>query len=380
MNMDILELKKSHYNNDWAEKMTNSVMARDPELSDKWSYDYGVIYKGIEQVWLKTGNKKYFDYTKRNMDFFIDEKGNIDKYSGKDHNIDYLNNGKIVLMLYKETGDEKYKKAAYLLRKQLETHPRTKEGGFWHKDIYTNQMWLDGLYMGAPFYAEFTKMFGETKCFDDVAKQIILMNKYAKDAKSGLLYHGWDESREQRWCNKETGCSPNFWGRSMGWYSMALVDILDFLPENHLQRGRIIEILNEVVEAIIKVQDQDSGVWYQVLDQGKRNGNYLEASGSCMFVYAITKGILNGYLSESRIEAVVKGYKGIIDNFIEVDKDGLVNLKGTCMVAGLGGTPYRDGTYEYYISEPIKYNDLKGVGAFIKASAEIEKLIKVDLE
>jgi len=375
MNMDILELKKSHYNNNWAEKMTNSVMERDPELSDKWSYDYGVIYKGLEQVWLKTGNKKYFDYIKRNMDFFIDEKGNIDKYSGKDHNIDYLNNGKIVLLLYKETGDERYKKAAYLLRKQLETHPRTKEGGFWHKDIYTNQMWLDGLYMGAPFYAEFTKIFGETKCFDDVAKQIILMNKYAKDAKSGLLYHGWDESREQRWCNKETGCSPNFWGRSMGWYSMALVDVLDFLPENHVQRGRIIEILNEVVEAIIKVQDQDSGVWYQVLDQGKRKGNYLEASGSCMFVYAIAKGILNGYLSQSRIEAVVKGYKGIIDNFIEVDKDGLVNLKGTCMVAGLGGTPYRDGTYEYYISEPIKYNDLKGIGAFIKASAEIGKLI-----
>jgi unsaturated rhamnogalacturonyl hydrolase len=376
MNYEILrEIKESPYNNNWAQKMADSVMFRDPELSGKWSYDYGVIYKGIEQVWLKTQDKKYFDYIKRNMDIFIDEEGNVRKYTGKEHNIDHINNGKILFLLYKETRDERYKKAAFLLREQLNTHPRTKEGGFWHKEIYTNQMWLDGLYMGSPFYAEFTKNFGPEECFDDVAKQIILMEKYARDPKTGLLYHGWDESKEQKWADKETGCSPNFWSRAMGWYSMAIVDVLDHLPEKHFARNRIIEILNSVVEALIKVQDEKTGVWYQVLDKGGNEGNYLEASGSCMFVYAMAKGIDKGYLAEEYISVLVKAYKGIIDNFIEVDEKGLVNLKGTCMVAGLGGTPYRDGSYEYYVSEPIKYNDLKGVGAFIKCSAAIEKLI-----
>jgi unsaturated rhamnogalacturonyl hydrolase len=277
--------------------------------------------------------------------------------------------------MYRATGAEKYKKAAHLLRKQLESHPRTKEGGFWHKFIYTNQMWLDGLYMGSPFYAEFTKLFGDEKDFDDVAKQIILMEKYAKDDKTGLLYHGWDESRQQLWSNKETGCSPNFWSRAMGWYCMAIVDVLDYLPKDHSQRPSIIEILNNIVKALIKVQHPTQGVWYQVLDQEDREGNYLEASGSCMFTYAIAKGISNGYLSKEYVEVVAKAYKGIIDHFIEIDDKGLVNLNGTCMVAGLGGNPYRDGSYDYYIGEPIKYNDLKGVGAFILASAEVEKIL-----
>jgi unsaturated rhamnogalacturonyl hydrolase len=376
MNDILMELKNMPYNNQWAQKMSDSVMVRDPELCEKWSYDYGVVFKGIQQVWLKTQDKKYFDYIKKNMDMFIDEDGDIRKYSGKEHNIDHVNNGKILFLLYKETGEERYKKAAYLLREQLNTHPRTKEGGFWHKQIYTNQMWLDGLYMGSPFYAEFTKIFGDKECFDDVAKQIILMEKYAKDPATGLLYHGWDESKEQKWSNKETGCSPNFWSRAMGWYTMAIVDVLEHLPEDHFSRNRIIEILNKVMEALVKVQDENAGVWYQVLDKADREGNYLEASGSCMFAYAMAKGISKGYLSEKYLEVLAKAYKGIIDNFIEVDEEGLVNLKGTCMVAGLGGTPYRDGSYEYYISEPIKYNDLKGVGAFIKASAEVEKLLR----
>jgi unsaturated rhamnogalacturonyl hydrolase len=201
------------------------------------------------------------------------------------------------------------------------------------------------------------------------------MEKYAKDDKTGLLYHGWDESRQQLWSNKETGCSPNFWSRAMGWYCMAIVDVLDYLPKDHSQRDRIIEILNNIVKALIKVQHPTQGVWYQVLDQGDREGNYLEASGSCMFVYAIAKGILNGYLSKKYVEVVATAYKGIIDHFIEVDDKGLVNLNGTCMVAGLGGNPYRDGSYDYYIGEPIKYNDLKGVGAFILASSEVEKIL-----
>lgn len=358
----------------WSSRMSDSVMRRNPILPEKWSYDYGVVFRGMEQVWLRTGKAEYFDYIKNNIDAFVDEEGNIKTYSPSVHNIDYINNGKLFFLLYRHTGEERYKKAAYLLRSQLNTHPRTREGGFWHKAIYPHQMWLDGLYMGSPFYAEFAKTFHEPEAFDDVAKQVILMNRHAKDPKTGLLYHGWDESREQKWANKETGCSPNFWGRAMGWYSMAIVDVLDYLPEDHKDRDEILEIFRSMIAALAAVQDKATGLWYQVLDQGGREGNYLEASGSCMYLYAIGKAIRKGYLGKEYLEVAHKAYEGIISNFVEVDAEGLVNLKGTCMVAGLGGNPYRDGTYEYYINEPIFYNDLKGIGAFIQACAEAEKL------
>lgn len=359
----------------WSARMSDSVMKRDPIFPEKWSYDYGVVFKGMEQVWLKTGKAEYFDYIKRNMDVFVDEEGNIKTYSPSVNNIDYINNGKLLFLLFRQTGDERYKKAAFLLRSQLKTHPRTREGGFWHKEIYPHQMWLDGLYMGAPFYAEFAKTFNEPESFDDVAKQVLLINKHARDPKTGLLYHGWDESREQQWADKETGCSPNFWGRAMGWYSMAIVDVLDYLPEDHRNRGDIIAILNNMIAALVKVQDKATGLWYQVLDHGGREGNYLEASASCMYLYAMAKAIRLGYIGKEYLDAAHKAYKGIISNFVEVDTEGLVNLKGTCMVAGLGGTPYRDGTYEYYINEPIRYNDLKGIGAFILGCAEMEKIL-----
>lgn len=358
----------------WAARVSDSVMKRTPDLSDKWTYEYGVALKGMELVWRKTGDAKYFEFIKKNIDAFVDENGDIRKYKVTEYNIDHVNNGKLFFALYEETGDERYKKAAYLLREQLRNHPRTSEGGFWHKQVYPYQMWLDGIYMGSPFYAEFGKVFVEPEIFDDVAKQVILCEKHTKDAKTGLLYHAWDEKREQPWCNKETGCSKNFWGRSMGWYVMAIVDILDYLPENHQQRGRIIEILNETMEALLKVQHKKSGVWYQVLDQGDREGNYLEASASCMVLYAMAKGVRKGYLNNKWLEVIKHTYQGVIEEFIEVTDDGLVNLNKVCAVAGLGGPSGRDGSFEYYISEPIKPNDFKGVGAFILASAEVEGL------
>jgi len=358
----------------WSVAMTDSVMKRDPLFYKKWAYDYGVVLKGVEAVWRNTQEQKYFDYIKTNLDMFIHADGVIWGYDLEEFNIDYMNNGKQLLLLYTQTGDERYKKAANLLREQLRRHPRTSAGGFWHKKIYPHQMWLDGLYMGAPFYAEYAKMFGEPEAFADIANQFILMNQYARDKNTGLLYHGWDESREQRWANPETGCSPNFWGRAMGWYAMAIVDVLDHFPAQHPQRGAIIDILQNMVDALLKVQDQASGVWYQVLDQGGRIGNYLEASASCMFVYAFTKAVRKGYISREYLTAAQKGYDGILKQFIEVNEEGLVNLKWVCMVAGLGNIPYRDGSFQYYISEPVKLNDHKGVGAFILASAEIEQL------
>ncbi|MCZ8517394.1 glycoside hydrolase family 88 protein [Paenibacillus filicis] len=356
----------------WAVRMSDSVMKRTPEFKEKWEYDNGVIYKGMELVWKHTGDRKYVDYIKKNLDFFVDETGNIQRYSVTEYNIDHVNNGKLLFPLYRETGDERYKKAAYLLREQLRNHPRTSEGAFWHKQIYPYQIWLDGLYMGSPFYAEFIREFGEASEFDDVTKQFLICEKHTKDAKTGLLYHAWDETKSMHWADKETGFSQNFWGRSVGWFVMALVDVLDYIPAEHKDRPQIIRILNETIDALLKVQDPATGLWYQVLDLPQRKGNYLEASASCMILYALAKGIRKGYLPASLQDTARKTYDGIIGEFVTVTAEGLVNLNKVCAVAGLGGKTKRDGTFEYYISEPIVTNDQKGVGAFILACAEME--------
>jgi unsaturated rhamnogalacturonyl hydrolase len=361
----------------WSQRMIDSVMVRKPLLSegtqnDKWSYDYGVVLKGTELVWRATGDDRYFDYMKKNMDSFVDDEGNIREYDINLFNIDHINNGKVLLTLYKETGETKYKKAIDLLRKQLSSHPRTSEGVFWHKKVYPSQIWLDGLFMGAPFYAEYVKEYGKEEEFDDITKQFILCAKNTKDHDTGLLYHAFDEKKVQPWCNPETGHSKNFWGRSMGWFVMGLVDTLGFIPETHKDRDTLVTLLVEVLQALKKVQDEETGVWYQVLNKGDRKGNYLEASASCMILYAIAKGVKQGFLSKEWGEEAERVYKGIITEFVTVTNEGLVNLNKTCQVAGLGGPDKRDGTFVYYISEPIITNDLKGIGAFILATAEMD--------
>ncbi|MBK8951018.1 MAG: glycoside hydrolase family 88 protein [Chitinophagaceae bacterium] len=341
----------------------------------KWSYDMGVVLKGFEGIWMNTGDVKYFNAIQSKMDWFVQNDGTIKGYELDEYNIDHVNNGKLVLLLYRVTGKEKYKKAADLLRSQLKTHPRTNEGGFWHKKIYTNQMWLDGLYMGAPFYAEYAMLFHEDTAFNDIANQFIWMEKHARDAKTGLLHHAWDESKQQQWADKTTGKSPHFWGRAMGWYSDAIVDALDYFPANHPKRKALIDILNRLVIALEKQQDKMTGLWYDVMNYngpGKEK-NYFEASASCQFVYAIAKGVRKGYLPAAKISIAKKAYDGIVKQFIKEDS-GQTNLHGTVKVSGLGGKPYRDGSFEYYMSEPVIVNDPKGVGAFLLASNEMEML------
>lgn len=352
--------------------MCDSVMRRAPLLPVRWSYDYGVVFKGMEMIWQKTADDRYYRYIRDNMDIYVDEKGYIGHYQPHEYNIDHVNNGKVILMLYKKTHREKYALAASLLREQLRRHPRTHEGGFWHKFIYPHQMWLDGLYMGCPFYCEYAKLFHEPDIFDDVAHQILLMNEKARDPKTGLLYHGYDESRGMKWADDKTGCSPNFWGRAMGWYAMAIVDVLENFPQEHPKRGEIISVFRSMVDALTKVQDNETGLWWQVLDQGGREGNYLEASCSSMFVYAIAKAIRMKVLDDSYACICEKGYQGLVTHLVQEDGEGLLNLLDTCQVAGLGNNPYRDGSFEYYISEPRIVNDLKGIGAFIQACAEME--------
>jgi unsaturated rhamnogalacturonyl hydrolase len=363
----------------WSERLSETAMKLWPDSflleSDKfakWRYDQGVILKGIRAVWANSGDGKWFNYIQKSMDFYLNADGSIKGYKPDEYNIDHINNGKLLLFLFQVTGKEKYKKAADLLRGQLKTHPRTSEGGFWHKKIYPSQMWLDGLYMGQPFYAEYAKLFHEDSIFDDVARQFILMEKHGIDKKTGLLYHGWDESREQQWANKTTGQSPNFWARSLGWFGMALIDVLDQFPADHPKRSELIAILNRFAAAVKKVQDNKTGLWYDVPNLPNEPKNYVEASASCMLTYTFAKGARKGYLPAEYMNYAKKAYAGIIKEFIETDANGQVNLKGTVAVSGLGGKPYRDGSFAYYMSEPVIVNDPKGMGAFIKCAAEME--------
>src|SRR5262245_27995661 len=237
---------------------------KDPRFM-KWSYEQGVFMKGLAGLWMNTADGKYFRFIQENIDHFVKDDGTIETYKPGEYNIDNINNGKMLLLLYQVTGQDKYRKAAAELREQLKTHPRTSEGGFWHKQIYPSQMWLDGLYMGEPFYAQYADLFHEDAAFDDIAKQFVLMEAHSRDAKTGLLYHGWDESRKQRWADPTTGHSPNFWGRAMGWYAMALVDTLDYFPKDHPQRAELIAILNRLAKAIATYQDATSGLWFRVV-------------------------------------------------------------------------------------------------------------------
>lgn len=361
-----------------SERLADTAMNRiwvdarnQPGIPPKWTYDQGVVHKGIEAMWYATGDAKYFDHIQKGMDHWIDEKGGHKDYDLTEYNIDHVTPGTSMMLLYRATGNDKYHKMVDLLRSQLKTHPRTNEGGFWHKKIYPYQMWLDGLYMGEPFYAEYSSFFGEDN-WNDIANQFVWMEKHSRDDKTGLLYHGWDESKQQRWANKETGRSPHFWGRAMGWYAMGLVDTLEHFPKDHPRRGELIAILNREAAAIEKVQDKKSGVWWDILDLPGKEKNYLESSCSAMFVYAIARGVREGYLPERYMRVAVTGWAGIEREFIKVNAQGQTDWEGTVSVSGLGGNPYRDGSYDYYMSEKLKTNDPKGLGPAIRAAIEIE--------
>lgn len=339
----------------------------------KWNYEQGLLLEALYQVYLYTKDEKYFQFIKDNLDQYIEEDGKIKTYKFENFNIDLVNPGRALLYVYQKTGIEKFKIAADTLRKQLAHQPRTKSGGFWHKFIYPYQMWLDGLYMGQPFYALYSKMNNQPKYYDDIIHQFVLIEKKTRDKKTGLLYHAWDESKEQKWADPKTGRSPNFWGRAMGWYSMALVDVLDILPENYKKRIELIKILQRLAHAIVKYRDPETNIWYQVVDQPKREGNYLEASATSMFAYALAKGANKGYINKKYLTIAKDVFIGLLKNLSKIENTGFINLYNICRSAGLGGNPYRDGSFEYYISEPRRMNDPKGYGPFILAALELDK-------
>ena len=356
----------------WSVRIADSVMQRRFILGKKWTYEWGVVLRGLQEVWQRSGYEVYFDYIKSNIDHFVLSDGSIKTYRLEDYNLDMINTGKLLFPLYQVTGQKRYKTAIQTLVQQLKQQPRTTEGGFWHKKIYPQQMWLDGIYMACPFYAQYGSIFNEPLIFDDVAHQIKLITERTCDPVTGLLYHGWDSSLNQRWAHNETGRSPHFWGRAIGWFVMAILDVLDYIPPDHAAHDELVRIYRNAIIAVLKVQDSHNWLWYQILDRGNEAGNYLEASASAMFTYAIAKGVRKGYLDDTLLPYAERAFEGIIELFIEDDGQGLVNVSRICSVAGLGGEPYRDGSFEYYVSEPIVTNDDKGVGAFILAAAELE--------
>jgi unsaturated rhamnogalacturonyl hydrolase len=355
----------------WSRRAADAVARRLPVLDTRWDYKWGVVAKGLLEVWSASGDRRYLDHVKRSVDEFVAADGSIRTYDRGAFSLDFINPGKVLFALLRETGDPRYRAALELLRDQLRDQPRAPSGSFWHKQVFPDQMWLDGVYMASPFLAEYAATFDEPAIFDDVVRQIVLAFEHARDERTGLLFHAVDESRTQPWADARTGCSRSFWARAVGWYAMALVDVLDVLAED-AQRETVVAILRRTMDAIVRVQD-GSGLWWQVLDQGGRGRNYLEESASAMFAYALAKGSRQGHLPGEHRRLALRAYDAIVERFVRATADGAIDVTGCCVGTGLGGTLDRDGSFEYYADRPVATNDHHGVGAFLLASVEIER-------
>jgi unsaturated rhamnogalacturonyl hydrolase len=369
----------------WSLRMADSMLARHPDahLLDRkkngdapaWSYSTALGVYAIAQVGIHAGDAKLIQYAREYADGFLDASGKIDpdRYKPETFKLDDIAPGRLMLLLARDTHDQQYLNAAEELTAQFKEQPRTADGGFWHKKIYPHQMWLDGIFMACPFLAEAGATFHRPEYFDEAAKQILTIAAHTRDPKTGLFYHGWDESRSEKWADPKTSVSQNFWGRGDGWFAAGIVETLDNLPADHPQRAALIAVLQDLARAIAAVQDPETHVWWQVLDQGGKAGNYLESSASGMFVYALAKAAHKGYIDPHYLDVAKTGYEGVLHQFITTDPvTHIISLQDTCLVAGLGGKPYRDGTYVYYVHEPKGPNDPKGEGPFILASLELE--------
>lgn len=361
---------------DWAVLGADTMLEREPlmNLKGKWEYEDGLMLTGMREIYAVTGDERYLAYVRSNIDHFLREEGAILGYDREEYNLDHVNNGKVLLDLWEATGDERYRRAADLLFDQLLDQPRLAAGAFWHKRIYPHQLWLDGLYMGSVFYARYCVLFGREDLLDDVVRQFLLAYELTYDAESDLCRHAYDETRSMYWADPETGRSPHVWLRALGWFLMAMVDVLDHLPQEHPGRTAIHANLVRLLTALDRHADPATGLWYQVVDQGTRPMNYLESSGSLMVLAAIAKSLRLGHLTGPRWDAALdRGWASAIEQFLSITEEGWVNVNKMCHVAGLGGATRRDGSYAYYMSEPIVANDHKGVGPFLLLAAEMER-------
>ena len=364
-----------------------------------WGYEEGVLLDGLTEEWHQTANGDEFRYIKAAVDKYVTKDGTIQMdasgkaFTADEHQLDNVELGRAIVMLYRVTQDPRYYKAAKYLEDQLEVQPRAVNGGYWHKTIYPNQMWLDGAYMAEPFRAAYAATFQQPGDFDDITKQFLLMYDNMRDPRTGLLKHGWDVSKQMPWADKETGLSPEVWARALGWYCVALVDVLDWIPEGNPNRAKLLGVVNKLMPQVLRYQDAETGLWWQVMDKGPKvtgipspdgkvtyrvdapamKGNYLEASASAMFVYATAKSTRKGYMPQIYLANAKRGWDGMQKRFITTNPDGSVTLTGTVKVGGLGGKPYRSGTFEYYVGEVTGDNDAKGIGAYLLAGSEMQQ-------
>ncbi len=337
-----------------------------------WNYEDGCVLMGCLQLYVATAEEKYYDFIVNYLSAFINDDGSINNYELDKFNIDSINAGKVLFFVYKKSGEEKYRKAIEFLMDQLRKHPRTQSNNFWHKQIYPNQVWLDGLYMAQPFYMEYETTFNKKENYNDIVSQFENVRKFMYDEEKKLYYHGYDEARIQPWANRKTGLSPNFWLRSMGWYLMALIDVIDTMSVEIFEHyHRLCEIFKEAVNGILQYQYSNTKLFYQVIDKKDVSGNYTETSGSAMVAYSIMKGCRLGVLSKEKYENFgTETMDALIEQKLQED-NGEIVLKDICWVAGLGPGEQRDGSVEYYLSEKIVQNDSKGVGPFMMAYAQM---------
>ncbi|MCV9885844.1 glycoside hydrolase family 88/105 protein [Metabacillus halosaccharovorans] len=350
----------------WAEKACETLMAKfEPELlpPERFHYHQGVFLSGMEKCWRQTNKNKYYDYIKRWVDSHILADGSIMKFNSDE--LDDIQPGVLLFTLYEQTGDERYKKALFNLVPLLKSWKTNPSGGFWHKEHYPNQMWLDGLYMAGPIAVQFGKTFDQSDYFDMMTYQAILMEKHTKDPDTGLLYHGWDETKEANWADPITGLAPEFWGRAIGWYPVALLEMFDHLPNDHKDKQKLTSILQDLLIALTKYQDSETGLWYQVIDKGNLSDNWLENSCTSLFVQAIAKAVRIGYLDAKYMKYAWKGYNGVIDT-LKYDEKGNLLIGNICIGTGIGD-------YAHYIARPTSENDLHGAGAFILMCVEMSQ-------
>lgn len=339
-----------------------------------WNYIDGCMIIALLCASEITGEARYTDFAEKFIDFYVNEDGTIRGYSLDKFNLDDINEGRVLFDLYKTTGKEKYKKAIYLLHEQLEKQPRTETGNFWHKKIYPNQIWLDGLYMAQVFSTRFQKEFGD-KDYSDVVNQFKNVRRLMFDENKKLFYHGCDCSKTAFWADKQTGCSKNFWLRAIGWFCISLIDNIDYIDDENA-RKELCSLFAEAIEGIAQYADPETGMYWQVVDQGGREGNYLETSGSSMIAYAMMKGARLGVIDKKYAAMGRKTFDGICKKYLKITEDGDLDLGGICLVAGLGpeDNPRRDGSYEYYVSEPVVDNDAKGVAPFVLCYTEVKRM------
>ena len=363
-----------------AQEIGKSEMRHNPELwtcdgaeKPKWEYTPTLMARAFVELYNETGDTVYLNHAQRFADQFIGEDGAILTYKQSLYNMDRVQGGNFLILLHAINPQPQYLTAIETLRDQLRNQPRTAEGGFWHKQVYEHQMWLDGLFTGTTFYARYAAWKPEPEAWSDIAQQFLIVDKHTRKA-NGLNHHGWDESRQMAWSDPETGCSAETWGRAEGWYVMALVDVLELMPEDQPERPELVAILNRVMEALMAVRDKETHLWFQVPDKGDQEGNYLESTCSAMYCYAMAKGVRIGVLDKAYKKEAQQVLEGLKAHKIVTNEDGTLSLIDCCAVAGLGGNPFRDGTYDYYIHERIRKDDPKGVAPLILACLELHRI------